>query len=415
MNATLSGLPEALYLHIPFCRARCSYCDFESSALCEAGVSPRRYADALVELLQALRDRGFLGACRTAYLGGGTPTILGDALPRVIAEVRKATPCLEEVTFEANPESATRELLDKARAAGADRVSIGVQSLDDSILSRIGRIHTADEARRAIAQAADLGFRVSADLMAGLPGEGVEDLSRDALEVASLGTTHVSLYPLEVHPSTPLGARVKAKAQRLPDEDEVAESLEIAQTSLSKVGFARYEVASFARAGEESHHNLRYWDGSAYLALGPSGASMLPKGAYDALREVIPALPEAPRHLQRLRLTCISSAERMVADPTLASLDFRVEGMGEGAAIAEDLMLAARCTRGIPADLDVRAKRMLGKRYEDSCARLVERGLLCEGEDEAFPLRPTQAAWLLSNEIFGEFWALTPDEPVMLA
>ncbi len=407
--------PRALYLHIPFCKARCAYCDFSSNAIYGAPTTPAEYARGLEALLDGAGEVGLLEQCQSAYIGGGTPTVLGEDLPRLIAEVRACAGPFEELTFEANPESASPELLAQCLHAGATRVSIGVQSLDDAVLKALGRVHSASQARSAVAQASALGYRVSVDLIAGLPGEGRGALARHALELVERGASHVSLYPLEVHGETPLGRAVRTGHIALPSEDAVADELEAAAEALEARGLLRYEIASFARPGEESRHNLRYWDGSAYLGLGTSAASMLSREAYERLRELAPSLPEAPEGTCRLRLTCTSPAEEIARARSLDGLAFEVEGLSFASAIAEDLMLAVRCVRGIPERLDRRAKEVLGAKYERTCARLCELGLLEPSAEPSYVLRPCPRAWLLSNELFGEFWALSPDEPVLLA
>lgn len=415
MSRDGTGLPKALYLHVPFCKKRCSYCDFESRALSEADVDPSHYARALVEKLATLSDAGFLRDCETAYIGGGTPTVLGEALPRLVESVVGLAGPLAELTFEANPESATPRLLEMARDAGVTRVSIGVQSLDDAVLARIGRLHTAAEALEALRVADGLGYRVSADLMAGLPGARAGALARHAQTLVEYGASHVSLYPLEVHGQTPLGRAVSRGSVEVPGEDEVAEELEGAASALEAGGLHRYEIASFARAGQESLHNRHYWDGAPYLGLGQGASSMLSRGAYARLREVVPTLPEAPREVARLRLTCTSTPRRIARTPLRSLSGFTVEGLTEASALAEDLMLAVRCTTGISRELDARARRTFGVAYQGACARLVELGLLEEARDGAWAYRPSRSAWLLSNELFGAFWALAPDEPVQLA
>ena len=399
---------------MPFCRARCAYCDFTSWAISRAETTPAAYEAGLERLLGGLSELGFLGHLETAYIGGGTPSVLGQSLTELVARVAStgdAPP--EELTVEANPESATAELLRAVHAAGATRVSLGVQSLDDGVLALIGRLHTAEQALGAIQGASRAGLAPAADLMAGLPGEEGGALARHIECVIAAGATHVSVYPLEVHGGTALGRAVSQGKLVLPDEDAVADELEEAARTLEEHGFHRYEIASFARRQAQSAHNIGYWTGTPYLGLGTGAASMVPRALYERLREHIPSLPEAAASLERFRLTCVSPPAAIARAEGPCELAFEVEGLSARAALAEDLMLAVRRTRGIGPELSASAREHLGSPYEKAVERLLDLELLEAHQDGS--LRPSASAWLVSNELFGALWELAPDEPVNLA
>ena len=294
---------RALYLHIPFCHAKCAYCDFYSRALPVGALdaAAEAFCTRLTVEIDRLGRAGALGSVETAYIGGGTPTVLGSRLPEIVRAVRRW--CVPgEFSCEANPESLSAELVDDLAAAGVTRVSIGVQSLDDGELRRIGRIHTAADALAAIERVRVRGLAVSADLMCGLPGQTSRtwDATLDAIVGAGCG--HVSVYPLSLEEGTPL-ARVAARDPRLePDPDFQAACMERAAEQLGTAGLERYEVASYARPGRACRHNIAYWTGASYLGLGPAASSMLNRADALALGPLL-GLDGAVGDAARLRFT----------------------------------------------------------------------------------------------------------------
>ncbi len=267
----------ALYLHIPFCAKKCRYCDFLSFAGC-AGEEMRRYIGALAEELALLGGAEGHPGIETAFFGGGTPSLLpeGEAA-RVLDAVRQnfALSPHAEITIEANPGTLTQAKLAEYRAAGINRLSLGVQSFDDGVLRAAGRIHTANQAEEAVGMAHAAGFEnLNADLMAGLPGESEQSLLRSVKRALQLPLTHISLYSLILEEGTPLFADVAAGRAVLPDEDEVAAGWDACAALLQQAGFLRYEVSNFARPGFECRHNLTYWQSGDFygVGLGASGA-----------------------------------------------------------------------------------------------------------------------------------------------
>lgn len=268
--------PLGLYLHVPFCRDRCTYCSFVTTR--DQGLQ----AATVARLEADLRAWGdALGRPRvdTLYLGGGTPSLLEaaelEALTRMVREAFDLSG-LEEATLEANPGTVDLAWLSRARALGWDRISFGVQTLDDALLARLGRIHGGDEGLAALDLARRAGFeRRSADLMLGIPGQALDRVLEEAGILASTGLDHLSLYLLDLDKACPLKAEVEAGKLALPSEDEVADVFEALQQTLPDLGLAPYEISNYARPGGESRHNLRYWHRRPYLGLGPSAASQL--------------------------------------------------------------------------------------------------------------------------------------------
>ena len=288
-----------LYVHIPFCRSLCHYCDFPRTLY-----DPDLAVEFVEALLLEIRRRAGLPSVRgavvdTIYFGGGTPTCLPvELLGRIVEAIFENFEVLPgaEFTVEANPESATYELLSALRGMGANRISIGAQTFDPKILRAIGRIHTPEDVERAVEDARRAGFdNLNLDLIYGLPGQTVEGFLSDLDEALSLGPKHISLYALSLHEGTPLYERVSRGEASLPSDDEVAEMFEAARGRLGEEGFSHYEISNFALPGFECRHNLKYWLGEPYLGLGPGAWSFINgwrRGNVPDVREYVRLLRE---------------------------------------------------------------------------------------------------------------------------
>lgn len=397
----------ALYLHIPFCARKCAYCDFASWATPAGDPLMGAYVRALEAQLDELASLGPLEGCETAYVGGGTPTLLGEKdLGRLVEKVVKlAAP--SELTCEANPDSLTDEVLLAARAAGATRLSIGVQSLDDAELAELGRLHDAACARERVAAAVASGLDVSIDLMCATPGQTGESWARTLAAAAALGVGHVSVYPLQIEEGTALDRRYADDPCAWNDPEVQAERMTKAQVMLEGFGLARYEVASYSRPDKECRHNKAYWTGASYVGLGTGASSMLNLEEYLRLREACPQLPAPASGTARARLTVETSRRDLAEDPRLSALSFSLEYLSEPQAVAEDLMLGARLTEGLRPELVARAQELLGVRFDDTLDDLLARDLLAERDGR---LAPTERGWLLGNELYGALWDLAPGE-----
>ena len=270
--------PDApgLYVHVPFCEARCSYCDFYAVARGDA--TAHRYVAALQA--EFARDVAEFSAPATAFVGGGTPTALDDgdfaAVLDLVAQHALPGGRLREWTVECNPGSLTACKARLMAQAGVTRVSIGVQSFDDAILRSVGRVHDAREARRAVAIAREAGIaQVSVDLLFAIPGQGLATFRRDLDEALRLGTDHVSAYALLYEQGTPLTARRDRGLVTAEDEDVELTMMRVAREVLGAAGLSAYELSNFARPGAECRHNLNYWRNGPYRGLGPSAVSYL--------------------------------------------------------------------------------------------------------------------------------------------
>ena len=261
-----------LYLHVPFCVRRCSYCDF--SIAVRKRIPADEYVAAIRTELESARPTGPL---ETIYLGGGTPSLLPpDAIATLLQYVvdRKISPYAVEVTLEANPEDVTPEAARAWRFAGINRVSLGAQSFDDRVLRWMHRSHDAGRIGVAVETLRRAGIdNVSLDLIFALPRELSRDWSRDLDLALALEPAHLSLYGLTVEPRTPLARWVSRGAATASDDERYAEEYLMAHERLPGAGYVFYEVSNAARDGRRSRHNSAYWSGRAYLGLGPAAHS----------------------------------------------------------------------------------------------------------------------------------------------
>ena len=273
---------RALYLHIPFCHAKCAYCDFDSSglrgqALCEAASA---YLPQLVERLDAFGARGALESVETVYVGGGTPSVLGEGLVRLVERVRRWCAPVE-FTCEANPESFDEGLARALAQAGATRVSLGVQSADDGMLKRLGRRHTWDQTVRAVDLLQRQGLtNLSCDLMYSLPGQSRMMWQKTLRQAVSLQVPHLSLYSLTIEEHSAFG---RSGQQPLDDQTESEMYFE-AVDFLRAQGYQHYEISNFARPGRQSQHNLQYWKYHDFYGVGLGASGKLGNFRYDNTR-----------------------------------------------------------------------------------------------------------------------------------
>ena len=306
--------PLGLYLHVPFCLDRCTYCSFATTRDRSLQPGTIRRLTAEVEAWGAALERP---AVDTLYLGGGTPSLLSlpelEELTRALGEAFDLAP-LAEATLEANPGTVDLAWLQRARELGWDRVSLGIQALDDELLGRLGRIHGAAQALESLELARRAGFlRRSADLMVGIPGQSLSKVVEDARVLAGAGIDHLSVYLLDLDKACPLRADIDAGRLALPSEDEVADVFEALQAELPRWGLAPYEISNYARPGSESIHNNRYWERRPYLGLGPSAASQLGDLRWTE-GAVIPAWAEGRGELD---LQELDAAETLAEIPLL--------------------------------------------------------------------------------------------------
>ena len=258
--------PLSLYVHIPWCLRKCPYCDFNSHE--KRGDLPEsEYVDALVADLESSLPRVWGRRLHTIFIGGGTPSLFApESIERLVTAIRTrlVVDPDTEITMEANPGTFERERFRGYRAAGVTRLSLGVQSFDDAMLAAIGRVHGADDARRALAAALEIFPTVNADLMYALPGQLPEGALADVREAIAAGVPHVSAYHLTLEPDT----HFHKFPPRLPDDDVAADMQVAIEDTLAGAGYEHYETSAFAKPGERARHNLNYWSFGDYLGIG---------------------------------------------------------------------------------------------------------------------------------------------------
>src|SRR5579883_2628910 len=275
---SIASMPSmGVYVHFPWCLAKCPYCDFVSYAAARDAIDHAAYADAVVSEIDRRAPAAAGRRVRSVFFGGGTPSLwepreLGRVLARVVRAAETVGDAGLEVTVECNPSSLDE---DRARAlldVGVNRLSVGVQSLRDDRLRFLGRLHDADRARAALraAQRAGAGreLALSADLIVGLPGQSPAEARDQAIELLELGLTHLSCYQLTIEPGTRFGELAKRGRLPLADEGAVADAFLAIDEALAARGLEHYEVSNYAKPGEEARHNLGYWRGGAYVGLG---------------------------------------------------------------------------------------------------------------------------------------------------
>lgn len=372
-----------IYIHIPFCRKKCYYCDFPSFAGYETLMEP--YGTALsmeIEEKSLLLEQ--LGPADTVYIGGGTPTALPlGVLARLIGKLRRTVPIKSdaEITIEANPGTVDEEYLHALLECGVNRLSMGVQSFNDTILRAIGRIHTAEQAVRAVEMAKSAGFKnLSLDLMYGLPGQGLEDLKISVETAMELAPQHISIYGLQVEDGT-LFARQQEKGElRLPVDDIVEAMYDYMTEYLPDRGYVRYEISNFALPGYESRHNMGYWTDVPYLGMGAAAHSYMGDSRWNN----------------------VSSVEKYIKSVE-TGLPYREneELLDRETEMEEFCFLALRMSAGI----DKRAFQRkfdcpIGSVYNEAIEKMKARKLLEETEDH---IRLTPLGMKFGNVVFREF------------
>lgn len=276
-----------IYIHVPFCRSKCQYCDFYSLTTKED-----RLMDGYLDAVCAhIKEAGMLApgyVVDTVYFGGGTPSFFGaDGMATILTAVRRNFDVSNaaEITFEANPDSVSPKLLRKLHSEGFNRVSLGIQCDDDEILDKIGRPHNYDQAVTAVKQIRKAGFRnLSVDLMYGLPNQTREGWENTLRNVLSLEPEHISCYGLKVEEGTPM-YRYR-EFMNLPDDDAQADMYLSAIEILRSKGFRQYEISNFCRRNNESKHNLKYWTGGEYLGFGPDASSDFAGKRFSMIRDL---------------------------------------------------------------------------------------------------------------------------------
>jgi len=386
MSCKHAELPLGLYIHIPFCQTKCTYCDFASQPVRPALLRP--YLEAVCAEFRRIA-RG--SAIRTLYVGGGTPTILP---PKLLLELLQTvhhvcdTSGLTEITVEANPGTLDMARLEVLRQVGVTRLSLGIQSFDDDELRLLGRIHTATQAKAAfLAARSALEATLNLDLIFGLPRQTLARWAATLEQALALRPEHLSLYALSVEPGTPLACWITTGQVPAPDPDLAADMYELAQTSLEAAGYRHYEISNWAlRSPDRDHrcqHNLIYWRNEPYLGLGAAAHSW-----HEGWRWHNVVDPE--NYISRLAAGQNPIEEREYI------------GLGSALEMGETMMMGLRLVEeGVSYErFRARFGRELVEVYERELKELEKLGLL---ELNGERVRLTARGRLLGNQVFGRF------------
>ncbi len=369
--------PLALYVHIPWCVRKCPYCDFNSHE--RAGSLPEaEYLNKLMQDLEELLPNVWGRRLTSVFIGGGTPSLFSpETIDALLAGVRARMPLDPgaEVTLEANPGTVEAGRFRGFRAAGVNRISVGVQSFDDAMLAKLGRIHGAAEARRGVEAALESFDNVNLDLMYGLPGQTLDMARADIGAAIACGTPHVSAYQLTIEPNTVFFSKPPA----LPEHDEAADMQLAVEDALGGAGYEHYETSAFARPGRRCRHNLNYWEFGDYLGIGA--------GAHGKV-----SFPDRITRHERIKQPrdYLSAASTLSAERGVPPDELPFEFMLNALRLVEGFPLALYQERtGLPLTT-------LLKEIEDA----EQRGLLTR---DLKMLRPTERGRLFLNELMALF------------
>jgi putative oxygen-independent coproporphyrinogen III oxidase len=386
--------PElGVYVHFPWCLQKCPYCDFFSLATERAAIPHAAYADAVLCELERRAAELPGHALGSVFFGGGTPSLWEPReLGRVLAGIRAAFPGgAPEVTAECNPSSFDRARADGLRAAGVNRVSLGVQGLERGRLEFLGRLHDGAGALGALQIAVTSGFeRVSADLIFGVAGQRPEEARDEARRIAELGPTHVSAYALTIEPGTRFGSLARAGKLPLLEDDLVARSFDAVHEALSQAGFEHYEISNYARAGHYARHNLAVWRGRPYLGLGA--------GAWGTVRTTAGLVryrnaPATDRYANSVGSAALWTVSPLVSDS---------ERIEPDTALRERILLGLRLAEGLDLAAAAResgVEHAFSPERERAAQKLIANGRL---ERHGERLRIPAAAWLFADAVVRE-------------
>jgi len=394
----MEAMPLGIYSSVPFCRSKCSYCNFASDVFSRALFE--RYVDRVCEDLKKARavsvEMGgqFEPAVDSIYLGGGTPTLLEAAqLERIFATLRHEfdATASAEVTVECAPGTLSHAVIESLQRCGVNRVSLGVQSFVDREAAAVGRLHQRSVILEDIVRLRAAGIaNINIDLIAGLPHQTAESWEFSLAETIATGVPHVSVYMLEVDEDSRLGSEllaggVRYHAHQVPDEDTMADFYLAAIERLQSSGIEQYEISNFARSGWESQHNLKYWTRQPYLGFGVDAHSML----------------LADRQVRDCDIVSVRFAAPDALEQYMAGANLQRTSVSKQAALEESFFLGLRLARGISL---IQIAEEFGSEAAE-CARtiaseLIQDGLLESREDR---IRLTPRGRLLSNEVFEKF------------
>lgn len=376
----MAGISPGVYIHIPFCKERCRYCDFNTYSGIEHLIPA--YIEAL--LLELRNWTPISLVVGSIYFGGGTPSLMSvEMLQRIMLACRNSFHVMEgaEVTLEANPGTVSAKHLEKIRQAGINRLSLGVQSFNDDLLRILGRLHNAVEAREIYFEARSAGFsNINLDLMYGLPGQTLLQWGKSLDTALELEPEHLSLYALTLEEGTPLYKDIGSNKIIAPDSDLAADMYALAEEKMGKNGYSHYEISNWAKQGMECRHNLNYWYSGSYAGVGAGAHS-----CFNGERSWNAAYP--PGYIRRLTEEGRATEGKEAITSDLEKADY--------------VILRLRLVAGLDlSEFKMRHHYDIKELYAAEISYLKEVGLL---EEKDGKLRLTSRGRLLGNEVFQRF------------
>jgi oxygen-independent coproporphyrinogen-3 oxidase len=376
-----------IYIHIPFCVKKCAYCDFYSVKWDETRED--KYIMTAINEIESYSELQDEYIVDTVFIGGGTPSIIEPQnIEELIASIKNTFIMEEnaEISMEANPNTLNTKKLNAYKSIGINRLSIGIQSLNDNILKTLGRIHNSKEALEVIEKAKYCGFEnINADVMFNMPGQTIHDIDYTINELTEESIKHISFYSLKLEKGTPMYLSEKNKEITMPDEDDEREMYYAGRNIMEKHNLMQYEISNFAMKGYECRHNLKYWNQEEYIGIGPSAHSFLGNTRFSN-----------PSELKKY----ILSGERKAFEIKAFERKIR-EVMNENEMIFEYIMLQLRLTQGLKfAEFKNKFSKDFKEIYKEQIEKLLENGLI-KLDDEG--IRLTKRGMDLSNYVFAQF------------
>jgi oxygen-independent coproporphyrinogen-3 oxidase len=372
--------PLGIYIHVPFCRSKCQYCDFYSVTEKDDRLM-ESFLDAICDHIRETGPQAPGHRVDTIYFGGGTPSFFGaDGMAAILSAIRRSFDVAmdAEITFEANPDSVSPRLLRKLKSEGFNRVSLGIQCDDDDILAKIGRPHNYEQAVSAVQKIRKAGFKnLSLDLIYGLPGQTLESWQRTLRNVLELKPEHISCYGLKVEEGTPLYAC--QEFMNLPDDDAQADMYLATVEILRAKGYRQYEISNFCKRNYESKHNVKYWTGGEYLGFGPDASSDFAGKRFKIIRDLrgyIDGIRDGDQVLEEIQT--VAKRERA----------------------GEYLMMGLRTTQGISGEEYEKLFLLPFAPIEEALETCRQRGHALTGDSGRWRLTPE--GFLLSNSIISD-------------
>lgn len=370
-----------LYIHFPWCERKCPYCDFNSHVSGQALPEAEMVTALINDYTSDLETYG-ARPIDSLFIGGGTPSLISaQSMARLLDGIDRLTPLSDttEITMEANPGSSEQEKFSGYRAAGVNRLSIGIQSFNSEHLKRLGRIHSRDEADHAIKAAQAAGFqRINIDLMYGLPDQTLKQALQDVEQGLSYNTGHLSWYQLTIEPNTVF----YKQRPPLPDDDAIADIADEGEHFITQSGLKRYEVSAFATTGQECRHNINYWRFGDYFGIGA--------GAHGKISYNNHVIRTAKQRMPDSYLQASDRASRLAVE---SSLD-------EEQLINEFMLNALRLREGVEISLFQRSTGLAPEYMHNTWRRLQAQGLMVEGSEH---LQTTELGWRFLNTVIESF------------